>query len=237
MKNKWILAILAAVLMVVFAVAPCLANAAEPPSILIIVSNPPEDMEINLLTDSNGKATVINHAFERYYAFYYRDLKEAEDYTFQVATSEDSFQIPLAKPVKTYNNIFTLDLDRQTLEPGKSWSRSASLVSFRVLLTLIIEGLIFWLFGYREKRSWYAFVVINLLTQGALNIWLNELSPLASYIILNLIFGEVQVFVVEMIVLMAFLREHSRLRTFAYVMIANILSLIVGGYIITYLPV
>lgn len=237
MRNKGIITIFLAMIMVIFLASPCFANAGEPPSILIIVPNPPEDLEITLVTDTNGKATMIDQTFERYYAFYNRDLQRAKDYTIEVSTSGNSFQIPLEHPIKTYNNIFTLNLDQQTLEPGKSWARSALLVSLRVALTLAIEGLIFWLFGYRDKRSWYAFFAINLLTQGALNLWLNNFSPLASYVILNLIIGEIQIFIAELIVLMAFLQEHGRLRTFAYVVTANLLSLFAGGYIITCLPI
>lgn len=216
---------------------PCLGNAAEPPSIIIIVPNAPGDLVVKLAADAEGKARVTDKPFERYYTFYYRDLNNVDDYTIAVSSLERTFQIPLGEPLKTYNNIFTLDLDQQTLEPGKSWSRSAMLVSLRIILTLIIEAAVLWLFGYREKRSWYAFLFINLLTQGALNIWLNEFSPLSGYMVINLVWGEVQVLIVELIVLLAFLREHHRLRTFAYVLTANLLSLIVGGYIITYLPI
>ncbi|MGI1660153.1 MAG: hypothetical protein ACRKFN_14530 [Desulfitobacterium sp.] len=237
MKNKGMAIFILALMITLFLAPPCFANAAEPPSIVILVPNAPEDLTLSLDADSSGKAKITGKAFERYYAFYYRDLKYSEDYSIKVTTAESSFRIHLEKPIKTYNNIFTLDLSHQTLEPGKSLTRSLSLVSLRVLLTLLIEAGVFWLFGYREKRSWYAFLVINLITQGALNIWLNELSPLASYLILNLIIGEVQVFIAELVVLLGFLQEHGRLRTFSYVIAANLLSLIAGGYIITYLPI
>ncbi|MEL1134988.1 hypothetical protein AAC978_07365 [Desulfitobacterium sp. THU1] len=237
MRNKGMAIFILTLLMTLLLVLPCFANAAEPPSIVILVPSAPEDLTISLVADSSGKAKITDKAFERYYAFYYRDLKYTEDYSIEVTTAMSSYQIHLEKPVKAYNNIFTLDLNQQTLEPGKSLTRSLSLVSLRVLLTLLIEAGVFWLFGYREKRSWYAFLAINLLTQGALNIWLNEFSPLASYLVFNLIIGEVQVFIVELIILMAFLREHGRLRTFSYVITANLLSLIAGGYIITYLPI
>lgn len=237
MKGKGFIVIFLSIIIVLLFASPCLGNAAEPPSILIIVNNPPEDLEINLLAAPSAEARITSKAYESYYAFYYRDLKGTQDYTIKVTTSGKSFEVPLEKPPQAYNNIFTLDLNKKTLEPGKSLERSALLVSMRVLLTLLIEGIIFWVFGYREQKSWYAFFVLNLLTQGALNIWLNNLSPLASYMILNLIVGEIQVFVAELVVFMAFLQEHGRWRTLAYVMTANLISLFAGGYIITYLPV
>lgn len=151
MKIKGIAIVILTLLMSLFLVTPCFANAAEPPSIVILVPNAPEELAISLITDSSGKAKITDKAFERYYAFYYRDLKDTGDYSFEVTTPEGSFLIHVEKPVKAYNNIFTLDMQQQTLEPGKSLTRSLSLVSLRVLLTLLIEAGVFWLFGYREK--------------------------------------------------------------------------------------
>ena len=95
----------------------------------------------------------------------------------------------------------------------------------------------FYLFGYRRKESWLIFLIINLLTQGVLNIWLNgSFTPLDSYIIFSLVFGEILVLIIEMIAFLILVKEHHRLRIALYVIIANLLSLIAGGYLITVLP-
>jgi len=116
-------------------------------------------------------------------------------------------------------------------------SRSILLVSLRVILTLIIEAIVFWLFVFRKKNSWLAFLIINLITQGALNIWLNSSVPLASYLVFSLIFAEFFVFIAEIVLFLTLIKEHSRRRTVLYVIAANFLSLFAGGYIITVLPV
>lgn len=209
------------------------ANSAEPPSILIIVPKAPKDLEINMGTI---KALRTDKAFESYYTFYSRDLKSA-DTTLRFTTSSKSLEITINVP-PTYNNIFTLDLKNETLSPGKSLSRSIALPSLRIILTLIIEGIVFFLFGYRKKKSWLVFIIVNLITQGILNIVLaGNLSPLNSYLIFDLIGGEIVVFIVEIIAFLSLVDEHGRLRTALFVILANSLSLIAGGYLITVLPV
>jgi hypothetical protein len=83
-----------------------------------------------------------------------------------------------------------------------------------------------------------------LITQGILYVWLGHVNAsvvqrftLSGYLILPLIVGEFFVFIVEMIGFLVFVNEHSRLQTAAYVIVANLLSLIAGGYIIINIPV
>ena len=214
------------------------ANSAEPPSILIIVPGAPGDLEISI--GSQGEYSPANKTskiFENYYTFYSRELKKSDVYTLKAATGGNSFEITMDGHLSGYNNIFTLDLKNQKLTPGKALPRSILLVSLRILLTLITEGLIFFLFGYRRKASWLAFLSINLITQGALNIWINGFAPLASYIIITLVFGEIMVLIAELAAFLALVREKGRFRLVLYVLTANLLSLVAGGYAITLLPI
>ncbi len=214
------------------------ANSAEPPSILIIVPNAPDDLEIEILSeDSYINAKKTDKIIEKYYAFYYRDLKNLDSYVLKISSENTNFEIPLEYKLKTYNNVFMLDLKEQTLTSGKSLSRTMKLVSLRVFLTLIIESIIFLIFGYRQKKSWLYFLVINLFTQGFLNIWLNGLSPVVGYALFALIFGEILVLIAELIAFSILTKEKSRIITFSYVLLANLASLIIGGYAITLLPI
>ena len=239
LKPRKLFYTIVALMVMVFAfTSTCYGNSAEPPSILIIVNNAPDDLEISIGSEKAiAKAHISDKVIEKYYTFYSRDLRAANDYIVKVNTGDSTFEVVLEEPINTYNNIFTMDLTNQTLTPGKSLSRSILLVSLRIALTLLIEAFVFWLFGFRDKLSWVAFITINLITQGALNIWLNGFAPLGSYIVLTLIFGEILVFIAEIIAFLTYIQEHRRLRTFLYVSIANLLSLFAGGYIITVLPI
>jgi len=229
--KKWLkyLLLIAITGLVVFPCAQtheCYANAAEPPSIFIIVSNAPDDLEIRLLPEGIT-ASKTSRSYETYYSFY-----------LYVTTGGGSFVIELERPIQKYNNIYTLDLENQSLASGKSISRSAFLIFSRVMLTLLVEGLVFFLFGYRRKRSWLVFLGINLATQLALWIWLNGTLPFhAAYVIFTLFFAEILIFIVEMPAFLILVDEHRRLRTAAYVVVANILSLVAGIFLIVVLPI
>lgn len=217
-----------------------LANSAEPPSLVILINNPPDDLSIVLVSNANQPgARVRRVAWEGYYAFYSRDIKNSDMYTFKITTNGESFECTLGAPLQHYyNNVFTLDVYNRELTPGKYPFRSVLLVSIRLLLTLLLEGIIFGLFWFRQKRSWLIFLAINLVTQGALNIWLNRAGSLMpSYLIISLIIGEFFVFASEMIAFPIFIEEHNKSRILIYAFITNLVSLIAGGYIISVLPV
>lgn len=217
---------------------PCFANSAEPPSIIIIVSNAPDDLDIKIVSDDTiYKGRKINKVIETYYTFYSREMKNLNDYIFSVSTNNESYEIKLDKPLQNYNNIYTLNLNGHTLTEGKMLPRSMLLISIRIFLTLAIEGLIFWIFGFKSKNSWLIFLFINLITQGSLNIWINTVVPTQGYIIFGLIFGEIFIVIAEIIAFLLFVKEHKSLRKVLYVLTANFISLIAGGFIITILPI
>lgn len=214
------------------------ANSAEPPSLVILVNNPPEDLSIIMISNENQpEARVRKVAWEGYYAFYSRNMQGIDKYSFRVTTKGKSFECSMSEPLKKYNNVFTLNLSNQTLKPGKYSYRSAILVSIRLFLTLFIEGIIFTLFQFRQRKSWLAFLGMNIFTQGALNLWLNSGSSIMpNYLIFSLIFGEIFVFAIEMIGLPILIDEYKK-RVVLFAFVANLISLYVGGYLISVLPV
>jgi hypothetical protein len=235
-RKNILLCIFLSILILFAATDICSANAAEPPSIIIIVPNAPQDLEITIGTT---EASRTEKSLESYFSFYSYSF-QADVYTLTVTDGEETFEITTAAPLDKYNNIYTLDLAGRTLTAGELPSRNIILVTVRVLLTLLLEAMVFFLFGYRQKVSWIIFLSVNLVTQGALFIWLNSLSytPLTGsfYIILTMIFAEILILIIEMAIFLIFIKEHRRLRTAGYVLAANLLSLILGGYLITVLP-
>ncbi len=215
------------------------ANSAEPPSLVILVNNPPDDLSIVLVSDENQAEAVVRRvAWEGYYIFYSWDIQSGSGYTFRVTTNGESFECTLDASLQHYNNVAVLDISNRELTLGKYPFRSVLLVSIRLFLTLLLEGIVIWLFRFRQKRSWLVFLAINLVTQGTLNIWLNSGGSLIpSYLIFSLIIGEVFVFAAEMVLFSIFIKEHKKSRILFCVFTANLISLIAGGYIISVLPV
>lgn len=237
-KGKMLFTIFLSLLIFITFPLVSIANSAEPPSILIIVPNAPDNLEISLKhTYLDEGSTKSSKAFETYYTFYIYNLRNDEEYFLIVDKGDETFEVSIDKPPKHYNNIYTLDLKNKTLSPGKSLSRTILLVSLRVILTVIIEGFVFFIFGYRKKKSWIAFLIINLITQGFLNIWINGFVPYVSYIIIALFFLEILILLVEILAFNFLVLEHSRGRTIIYVTFANLLSFIAGGYLISILPI
>jgi hypothetical protein len=233
--KKPLFLILGLILMVCINPPVCSANAAAPPSIIIIVPNAPDDLNISI-EPGNIQAHRTDKILESYFSFYSYDLKSA-DYKLKITTGGSTFEVPLNAPLR-FNNIFTLDLKNQIVTPGKSFSRFVNLTSLRIVLTLIIEALVFYLFGFRKKKSWLVFLIVNLVTQGALNIWLGvSTTPMQSYLVFSLVFGEILVFVVEAAAFLFLVKEHGRSLAFLYVIVANAASLFLGGYLITNFPV
>lgn len=238
--------ILLIILITSILVTTAYANSAEPPCLTVIVSFPIEDLTLSIRFANGDESDAIllkkeQKAWETYYRFYYGmtipSRSSLYDATIIVASSESSFECPLpASTFKQYNNVLSLDLKNERIIVGQKPFREPLLIGMRVALTLIIEGLIFFAFGYRNKKSWITFLFINLLTQGALNILLSG-PVLNAYWIFGYVFYEIIIFFVEAFAFDLILQEQNKDRVFTYAFIANFLSLILGGALIGYLPV
>ncbi|HHY82591.1 MAG TPA: hypothetical protein GX505_07915 [Clostridiales bacterium] len=246
MHSRIIVVLLLTILLCISGQSIIYANSAEPPGFTVIVSNPPDDLSLSLLLPGGSQSDAIvlpkeQKAWETYYRFFYhlspsRDFNLA-DAVLIVESSEQSFECPIpGDTFKEYNNLLTLDLNTKTLKIGQSPLRVPILVALRVVLTLHIESAVFFLFGYREKRSWMAFLAINIITQTFLNAMLTG-PGISSYWMFGYIFMEILIIIAEMIAFTSIVKEHKRFRTAMYTIAANLASLILGGLLITYLPV
>lgn len=243
-----VLFLCACVLLVVLTPA---AHASQPafPGFTVIVGFPPSDLEVSLRFQDGEDFTTVHLskeqiAWEARYRFNYAMAAQVwatiEDAKLVVSGGGKTFECSLPELVLGMHesDMLFLDIAGQTVTSRKPVGRTVSLVSMRVLLPLILEGALFFVFGYRKKRSWIAFATINLITQSALNIGLLRLSSLAGpFLVLYMIPLAVPVLIVELIAFAVSVNEHHRLRTVAYVVAANVLSLVLGGFLISYLPV
>ena len=102
-----------------------------------------------------------------------------------------------------------------------------------LLPTLVIEGLIFFMFRFPGRRNWLVFLLVNLVTQGALSVILcmNVVPGGGKYIglmMLMLIPVELLIALVEALAYMKLLRGQPKHRAFAYGITANVVSYVVG---------
>lgn len=214
------------------------ANSGEKPSIVIMTTNAPDDLRVTFIQNGEEVEVYKNNTFiEDYYIFYSWDLNNDERLILSLESKEGSFTLDI-EDLELYSSFYRLDYKNRTLTPGKGILRSVILISIRLSLTLLIEGFIFSLFLFTEKKSWRVFFITNLVTQGLLNLFINTMSPtVGSYIVVDLVYTEVLILLIELVVFTYFIKERKGSTIFLYVCSANIASLILGAIIIPMLPI
>lgn len=246
MKNRLALFLSLILFLSVIFITPVKANAAMPPILSVVVVNPPDDLSLSIaLTQAEQTETKLlerqDIAWEakfKYFDYHFWSNSELYNNAKLIVASKDyNFEVDLGlENGKMVCRLCTLDLNSQTLSKGFPAWRAPVTIALRVILTLLIEGIVFYLFGYREKRSWIIFLIVNLITQGVLHILLSG-SDMAGYAILIFWFAEIVVLIIEMIAFITLLREHKKWRAAIYVFVANLLSLALGSVLLYYLPV
>ena len=211
---------------------PVYANSAAPPSLTIVVLNAPDEIEI-YSADGNEKAHREFSLSDTLFRFY-------EGETFQNAIviraegRETLFELP-AENISGYDKYAVLDYKTMELSVGQPAWRAPLLIFLRVSFTLIIEGVIFLLFGFRTKRDAAVFLAINILTQAALNvIILTETNT--AFLMVELIFLEIIIFIIEAVAYCLIFTERSKAERVVFSFIANLASLFIGGAAIYLLP-
>ncbi len=114
----------------------------------------------------------------------------------------------------------------------------AAQIAATLIPTLLVEGLILFLFGFRERRTWIVFFLVNVATQIGLHLacwfWLNTLVTQAGWFVLAyvvLLIPEAVIWCAEAAVYAFAANEGSRGRRIGYAFAANIAS-----YALTFIP-
>ena len=140
-----------------------------------------------------------------------------------------------------FNAVFDYDVSTgelvEQIEDGRK--RFAANIIVNYLLTLLLEGLILFAFGYASKKAnWIHFLIANTVTQALLNVYLacNITDGMASlYIMMDFFFIEFVIFLMEGIYYAATLRGKDDAKdgklSFLYAAVANLFSLTVGALV------
>lgn len=117
-----------------------------------------------------------------------------------------------------------------TPPPLRFFARLAS----TLIPTLVIEGLIFWLFGFREKYSWAVFLVVNTVTQTGLHLAAGTSIALSGWHFLNYalisILPELVIWPIEAAAFAHLLQESDRYHRIGCALVANIASFGLGYF-------
>ena len=100
-----------------------------------------------------------------------------------------------------------------------------------LLPTLLIEGALLFAFGYRSRRSWLVFLLVNLVTQGGFALYLAVTvlnHGVSGWSLLFYLPIELIITVVESLLYRRLLTERSWERAVGYAIVANVCSATVG---------
>jgi len=243
MKKTILTLVLTALFVTVFAL-PVFANAAQPPCFTILVNSAPEDLVITAVSPEGARQELhpVKRGWESYFSFhYYMDGNhlEREDvisFLLEISADGETYTLEIPDNIRQYNTIFQLNLSDGTMQEAVLAGRNALLVALRVSITLVTEGLVLWLFGYRTKRTWIVFLAVNLVTQTLLNLSITGVIPPEGYWWFALIFGEILIFLAEAIAFALLFREKGKPRAALAALCANSVSLAAGVFLLTNLP-
>ena len=101
--------------------------------------------------------------------------------------------------------------------------------------TLLIEGVLLYVFGYRSKKSWKRFLLVHLITQGGFAVYLAVTvlnHGVSGWSLLFYLPIELIIMVVELLAYRRLLTEKSRGRAVGYAVAANVCSAVVGLWLI-----
>ena len=136
----------------------------------------------------------------------------------------------------TLQSSATVDWAKRTASAPSA--ATAYLLQFfcTLLPTLLIEGVLLSLFGYRSKKSWYSFLLVNLITQGGFSVYLavsvlqngaNAWMTIFFYLPI-----EIVITLVELLLYRRLLTEKSKARAAVYAITANVCSAAFGLWLI-----
>ena len=128
----------------------------------------------------------------------------------------------------------TLDWETKAVSLPPVWVGYSLQFLATFLPTILMEGLILFLFRYRQKRSWAVFGIANLTTQGALAVALSieaVQSGVSWGFTSLLVMAEGVILVVEAIAYVLLWKEHDRERAISCALVSNAASALIGWFI------
>lgn len=137
---------------------------------------------------------------------------------------------------RSLQSSVTVDWAAKTVSLPAVWAAYPLQFVCTLLPTLLIEGLLLFAFGYRSKKSWYSFLLVNLITQGGFSIYLavsvlqngaNAWMTIFFYLPI-----EIVITLVELLLYRRLLIEKSKARAAVYAITANVCSAAFGLWLI-----
>ena len=218
------------------------------PGLSIFVINAPKDLKLFIQYQNSALPEPLemqrtSRYWETYYNYYYQRLPGRFDEDFIgakliVRSSQYSYELPISwdPQMRVDKRLMTLDLKLGTLVYGEPVWRARLSVVGRVMLTLVLEGAVFFLFGMRDKLSWIGFFILNLIIHSFLSSFLAHPIEVKGDFFM-LVFYIVGVILVEAgIYYFTFKEIELSAKALLLALIANLVGFFLGGWIMPIFP-
>ena len=152
---------------------------------------------------------------------------------YQILVVTESGETWLSPPCarRALQSSVTVDWEARTVMVP-SVARSYLLQFLCTLLpTLLLEGAVLLLFGYRRRRSFLTFLWVNLLTQGAMSLYLAvrlTTGGFSGWILFAYVPMELAILLAELLLYRRFLPEQGKTEATLYAVCANLASALLG---------
>lgn len=152
---------------------------------------------------------------------------------YQILVVTESGETWLSPPCarRALQSSVTVDWEARTVTVP-SVARSYLLQFLCTLLpTLLLEGVVLLLFGYHRRRSFLTFLWVNLLTQGAMSLYLAvrlTTGGFSGWILFAYVPMELAILLAELLLYRRFLPERGKTEATLYAVCANLISALLG---------
>lgn len=154
-----------------------------------------------------------------------------DTYQILIATKNgDTYLFPPCTRTALQSSV-TVDWETKSVEVPPAWIGYVLQFLCTLLPTLVIEGVVLVLFGFSWKQNRKPFLLVNLVTQGALAVYFSVTavqSGVGWWYFFLLVPAEVVIAFVEGGLYTRLLTGGSRRRAFAYGITANLCSALLG---------
>lgn len=165
----------------------------------------------------------------RSHTFFYSGVPT--DYQILVVTESGETWLSPPCARRALQSSVTVDWEARTVTVPSA-ARSYLLQFLCTLLpTLLLEGAVLLLFGYRQRRSFLTFLWVNLLTQGAMSLYLAvrlTTGGFSGWILFAYVPMELAILLAELLLYRRFLPEQGKTRATLYAVCANLASALLG---------
>lgn len=252
MDRKKRFAALLLTMAMVFTVPAFAAGVYHAPVITVVAPFAPGDLEVSVrIVKKDAVIPVVLESQRRGWEMQYMLRREAvygittwygNAYDFQDAvmiaeSGGETKTIPIPAELLSERggeDYFTLNWRTGRLTALSKW-RAPALLLMWSLIAMAAEGLVFYLYGYRSKRSWIVFFLLNLVTQSAHHMLVSGINVSANRIKVYVLFIPV-LFLVEMLAYVMLVDERSRDRTVSFAVVGNLASQAATALLMGVLP-